>query len=268
MRHRREASSKLPVLGRRRSQARKGVVALVVALATVLAVATPASAQGPLASNCEIDDDPIDRMCLPPEKLDFPFTANQVDPEDPLGDKLVTSCNASLALAAPPATDLSGRAQFRTSSRCNNNLKVVELDSKLLNSTGALVAESGRIGCHNATTGCGAQETPLVDVKGLATGTYTLQATVRFVLMDPLAPDPWTEPPPTATTPTDEPATNPTTRGVCLPGFLVIRCDLRLTIGVVDSRARSKVPYVTPIDGGREECRLDPFRYGCPLNPR
>lgn len=231
-------------------------------------VSAAAVSGGPLPgpSNCEIDDDPVARMCVPPEKVDFPFTANQVDPANPTGRKLVTSCTASLQAAAPPADDATGRVQFRTRSACNNALKVVELDSRLLDVTGAVVAEAPRAFCHNSTAGCGPQETTLVDKQGLPTGDYVLQSTVRFVLQDPAAPDPWSEPPPSGTTPTDEPL-DPANRGICAPGFLVIRCNLRLPI-TVDGTTGDLIPWVEPIDGRREMCRRDPFAYSCPLNPR
>lgn len=184
----------------------------------------------PLPEGHEGIDDLL--SCVPGPSASFVFEALEAHPVNQL-----TSCTVKLEGATPPSTDGSGRVQFRTSNSCDRVLHVVTLDSKLLNSSGNTVATAPQSSCHQlaGNTDCGVRaQSTQGDVSGLPPGEYVQQATVRLILEEPQAPDPWILTP--GTTPQEPADADPATTGICAPGQLVVRCNLLLPITVNGGR--------------------------------
>lgn len=239
------------------------VLACLVAFAALIVPCTAAFAQSPPQSNCEIDDDPLQRECIVPVGLaqkDNLFTANGATVD---GEVQTTLCTVSMRQATPPGADMRGRVQFRVqpvnrgARLCDNPLKIVELDSKLVNvATGQQWAASRSL-CHNTSACGGPQETATMDVGGLDFGEYIHEATFRLVLNEPSAPiDPWTEVQPDGTTPTDtKTPPEPNGQGICAPGTTVVRCTFRVKITVAPQSAAAVLSWLCPGLGMNERCR-------------
>jgi hypothetical protein len=193
--------------------------------------ARPRLPGGPDETNCTIDEpDPVGRACKPATKLDGIFTANEVTQDV---DHVLTLCTVSTQNAAPPADDGTGRVQFRVRNTCDHRLKVVELGTRVLTAAGNVAAQATQTNCHSSTCAY-SQETPLRERQGLPPGEYVQEATVRLVLNEPGAPDPWTSMPPFATTAPDQAVPpQPDNQGICAPGEMVIRCTIRVPLTIM-----------------------------------
>ena len=99
----------------------------------------------------------------------------------------------------------------------------MQLDAKLVDALGTPVAFAPHYECHrNHTYGCGWTASISGDKDHLGDGEYTLVATVRLVLEEGQTGDPWVVV--HGTTPAD------TSQGICAPGGVVARCELRLPV--------------------------------------
>jgi hypothetical protein len=199
--------------------------------ATLLAMTFgTASAQAqfdpPPPPNCPLDP-PDGLICAPGPKATYVFEGAAANTANP-----TTKCEITLEDAVPADQEGTGRVQWRTRSQCDRILQVVTIDTKLLNTQQAQVGTGNTGHCHVLATDPNCGLTPQVsggDVSGLPVGEYTQVATVRLVLREPGAPDPWV----VSATPG---AANPT---ACLPGDFEVICELRLSVTIDDPDAGS-----------------------------
>jgi hypothetical protein len=135
----------------------------------------------------------------------------------------VSRCEVWLYGATPPDQNGGELIQFRTTSQCSAPMRNVTIDTRLLNTTQAIVANGPQAYCHEFVTGadCG---TFLMgstgEIGGRPAGEYTLVATVRLALREGNL-DPWT---------VVEGTTPSGSSELCAPGAYVTRCELRLPI--------------------------------------
>lgn len=194
--------------------------------------------------------------CVPGPSSEFTYEANEADAADPS-----TFCSVVLEGSRSQAEDGSGQVDFRTTTSCDHLLKVVTFDARFLDSRGRQLGAAPEYHCHlgGGGTNCGLQRSSTTGfVGGLSPGEYLLQSTVRLVLNDPIAPDPWVVTPGTS----PDPFADPKTDGICAPGQLVVRCNVSLPITVSDGRV-----FYPRTPNTKDECTLNPFKYGCPGNP-
>lgn len=219
-----------------------GIAATIMLLNTPTASAaepTSDTAAAPAAAICIPRDPEVGPWCPPPPPPPPPEPDCPLDPPPGLicrpGPSAVfafvgadtnghaTHCEVRLFGATPPDQNGGEAIQFRTTAICSAGMRNVTIDTRLLNTLQASIANGPQAYCHEFVTGAGCGTSSMSSTGGIGgqpAGEYTQVATVRLALREGPG-DPWVA---------VEGTTPPGSSETCAPGGYVTRCELRLPI--------------------------------------
>jgi hypothetical protein len=169
----------------------------------------------PPEPDCPLDPPP-GLICKPGPSVLYEY-------EGAAANGTTTNCAVWLYGATPPDQNGGEEIQFRGRARCNQAMRNISVDTRLLGPLLGPIA-SGPTGYCHEFSGAGCPASLLVGstggISGRGAGEYTLVVTVRLALREGTL-DPWVVTPG---------VTPPGSAEACKPGTYVTRCELRLVI--------------------------------------